>query len=176
MGKRSNIVLVGFMGTGKTAVGRALAAQLGRSFVDTDVWIEEAAGTSIPCLFAERGEAAFRDLESEAIARAAALQDAVIATGGGALGREENVARLRATGVLVCLAARPEVILERTAPWTDRPMLAGATDPVARIAELLAARAPHYARADAVVDTSDLAVDAVVARLLDLVRSSDEGR
>src|SRR5262249_21395199 len=138
---RSNIILVGFMGTGKTAVGRELAAQLNRCFVDTDTWIEEEAGVPIPEIFARQGEEALRSLEAAAVARAAALREAVIATGGGALGREENLRWLRASGVLVCLTARPEVILARTAPWTDRPMLAGAADPIARIAELLASRA-----------------------------------
>jgi shikimate kinase len=163
MPKRSNIVLVGFMGTGKTAVGRALAARLGRTFVDTDRWIAEDAGLPIPRIFAEQGEVAFREREAAAIVRAAALSHAVIATGGGALGRSENVERLRATGILVCLTARPEVILARTRPWTDRPMLAGAADPAARVAELLAARETLYAQADFAVDTSDIHVSEVAA-------------
>src|SRR3712207_6229276 len=111
------------MGTGKSAVGRALAARLGRRFVDTDALIEVAAGVPIPRIFAEGGEGVFRSFESSVIAEAAELCSAVIATGGGALGRAENVARLRETGHLVCLTARPEVILERTAPWSNRPML-----------------------------------------------------
>jgi shikimate kinase len=165
MANRSNIILVGFMGTGKTAVGRELAAQTGRRFVDTDTSIEEEAGTPISAIFAGRGEEAFRDLEAAAVARAAALRDGVIATGGGALGREENLRRLRESGVLVCLTARPEVILARTAPWADRPMLAGAADPIARVAELLAARAQTYARADFTIDTSDLTIPEVAARI-----------
>src|SRR5947208_12794232 len=106
MGNRSNIVLVGFMGTGKTAVGRELAARLGRGFADTDVWIVEEAGVPIPQIFAGEGEAAFRMREARAVARAAGLSGAVIATGGGALGTDENVERLRSSGVLVCLTAR----------------------------------------------------------------------
>jgi shikimate kinase len=164
--KRSNIVLVGFMGTGKSAVGRALAARLRRRFVDTDALIEAAAGAPIPHIFAEAGEAAFRDYETSAITEAAALHAAVIATGGGALGRPENVERLRATGLLVCLTARPQVIVDRTAPWANRPMLAGAADPAARVADLLAARAAHYAQADCTVDTSDLTVEEAVAEII----------
>lgn len=165
---RSNIVLVGFMGTGKSAVGRALAGHLGRRFVDTDALIEAAAGVPIPRLFSEAGEGAFRAFETSAIAEAADLRSVVIATGGGALGRLENVARLRETGQLVCLTARPEIILARTAPWSNRPMLAGASDPAARVAELLAARAAHYAQADFTVDTSDRTVAEVVAQIVRL--------
>jgi shikimate kinase len=165
MSTRSNIILVGFMGTGKTAVGRELAARMRRVFVDTDMWIEEEAGLPIPAIFAERGEAAFRALEAGAVARATALRDTVIATGGGALTREENLRRLRESGILVCLTARPGVILARTAPWTDRPMLAGAADPIARVTELLAARAHCYAQADLTIDTSDLPIPDVAAAI-----------
>ena len=156
------------MGTGKSALGRALAARLGRRFLDTDALIEAAAGRSIPRIFAEAGEPAFRAYEFQAIADAAAQRDVVIATGGGALGRPENVASLRATGVLVCLTAQPHVILARTTPWSDRPMLAGAADPAARVAELLAARAAHYAQADFTVDTSELTLAEAAAKVIRL--------
>jgi shikimate kinase len=161
-----NIVLVGFMGTGKSAVGGALAARLGWTLVDTDVLVAAEAGCAISELFAREGEAGFRDRESRAVAQAAAQDGVVIATGGGVLGRDENVRALKERGTLVCLSARPEVILARTAPWQDRPMLAGAANPHARVAELLAARASRYALADLAVDTSDLSIDAVVDQIL----------
>jgi shikimate kinase len=173
--KRSNIVLIGFMGTGKSAVGRALAAQLGWRFVDTDALIEAAAGEPIHRIFAEAGEAVFRSYETSAIAQAADLRAAVIATGGGALGRPENVERLRSTGLLVCLTARPEIILKRTAPWANRPMLAAAADPAARITELLAARAAHYAQADFTLDTSDVTIEAVAVAIAQLARAEFDG-
>lgn len=161
-----NIVLVGFMGTGKSAVGARLADRLGRPLVDTDALVAAAAGCSIPEIFAREGETGFRDRESAAVAAAAARAKVVIATGGGALGREENVRRLKATGRLVCLTARPEVILARTAPWEERPLLAGVADPKRRVEELLAARAPRYALADLTIDTSDLSIEAVADRIL----------
>jgi shikimate kinase len=161
-----NIVLVGFMGTGKSAVGEALAARLGWAFADTDALVAAGAQCTIPEIFAREGEAGFRDRESAAVAEAAARERMVIATGGGVLGRDENVRRLKASGTLVCLTARPHVILARTAPWQDRPLLANAEDPRARVEALLAARAPRYALADLTVDTSDLSVDAVVENLL----------
>jgi shikimate kinase len=166
IGFRMNIVLVGFMGTGKSAVGAALAARLGWELVDTDTLVAAAAGCAIAAVFAYEGEAAFRERESAAVAEATARDRAVIATGGGVLGRDENVRRLKATGTLVCLTARPEVILARTAPWEDRPLLAGAADPRGRVEALLAARAPRYALADLTVDTSDLSIDQVVDRIL----------
>jgi shikimate kinase len=164
-----NIVLVGFMGTGKSAVGRMLAERLGLPLVDTDTLIEERVGRPISRIFATEGEAAFRDLESAVVAEVAAGGPAVIATGGGVLGRDENVARLKATGRLVCLTARPEVILARTVPWDDRPLLSAAPDPRAAVETLLQARAARYALSDLSVDTSDLTVDEVADRVLALL-------
>jgi shikimate kinase len=161
-----NLVLVGFMGTGKTTVGKAAAERLGMEFVDTDCIVEAAAGRTIERVFAESGEAAFRELEAMAVAQAASRRGAVIATGGGALGRPENVAALRASGVLVCLTARPEVVLERVlAQGIDRPMLHG-TDPLERIRDLLAARQAAYAQADAQIDTSDLTLDGALEAVM----------
>src|SRR4249920_2152552 len=97
------IVLTGFMGTGKSEVGRRLAKRLGRAFVDTDQLVEARAGKTIAAIFAEDGEAAFRVLERDAVDTAAARGEAVIAVGGGAVLDAANVARLRAAGVLVCL-------------------------------------------------------------------------
>jgi shikimate kinase len=164
--ERMNIVLVGFMGTGKSAVGERLAVVLGWPFLDTDAVIEERAGCRIAEIFARAGEPGFRDQESAVVAEAAARDRAVIATGGGALGREENVACLKTHGRLVCLTARPEVILERTHPWGDRPLLATASDPRQAVERLLCGRAPLYALADLTIDTSDLTVEEVAGRIL----------
>jgi shikimate kinase len=161
-----NIVLVGFMGTGKSAVGAALAERLGRPLLDTDALIEQRAGRPIAQIFAAEGEAAFRDLETAIVAEVAAQGPLVIATGGGVLGRDENVARLKASGRLVCLTAHPDVILTRTAPWEDRPLLASAPDPRAAVERLLQARAARYALADVTVDTSDRTVVEVADQVL----------
>jgi shikimate kinase len=156
------IVLVGFMGTGKSAVGRELAARLERAFVDTDEQIAAAAAQTIPEIFASEGESGFRDRETAVVRSLLGHPTAVIATGGGILGRHENIQILRTIGPLVCLTARPEVILERTRPWTERPLLAGAAAPAELVGTLLRERATRYALADMTVDTSDLTVEQVV--------------
>jgi shikimate kinase len=165
-----DILLVGFMGTGKSVVGKRLAARLGRRFVDLDEAIADTAGRSIPEIFAAEGEAGFRERETAALQ--ALVEEApepgeerVIATGGGVLGRDENLALLRRLGTLVCLTARPAVILERTRPWRDRPLLAGAPDPAAVVERLLAERAPRYALADRAIDTSERDVEEVVEEI-----------
>jgi shikimate kinase len=160
-----NIVLVGFMGTGKSAVGRRLSTRLRRRFHDTDLWIARQAGATIPEIFARDGEAAFRDLETEAVRAVSTPSRLVVSTGGGVMGREENVRLLRQGGVLICLQARAEVILRRTAPWEGRPMLRSAPDPRLAVERLLAERAPRYALADWTIDTSDLSLDQVVDQI-----------
>jgi shikimate kinase len=161
----ANIVLVGFMGTGKSVVGQRLAARLGRRFLDTDEQIVGMAGRSIPELFQVEGEPGFRERETAVLRSLAGSAGTVIATGGGILGRTENLALLRELGPLVCLTARPEIILSRTQPWESRPMLAGASDPRAAVERLLAERAPLYGQADLVIDTSDRDVDEVVEEI-----------
>lgn len=164
-GNRLNIILVGFMGTGKSAVARLLASRLRRPLFDTDSWIAARAGMTIPEIFARLGERAFRDLETEAARAVSRRRGTVVATGGGILGREENVRLLRTAGVLICLEARPEVVLARTAPWEGRPMLRSAPDPREAVARLLAERLPRYALADWRLDTSDLSLDQVAAQI-----------
>jgi shikimate kinase len=165
MSKHKNLILVGFMGTGKTVVGQAAARALGFDYVDSDDLIERKAGKTISRIFAEDGEPHFRDLETEAIRSLAALDRHVVATGGGCVLRDENWEAMGRAGLVVCLAARPEIILERTRRESHRPLLQ-TPDPMARICELLARRAPFYARADYTIDTSNLSVDEIVARLL----------
>ncbi|MGQ9525428.1 MAG: shikimate kinase [Armatimonadota bacterium] len=161
-----NLVLVGFMGTGKSEIGRAVAERVGRPFMDTDAIVEARDGRPISLIFEESGEEYFRDLESAAVAEAASQTGVVIATGGGALGRSKNVEALKATGVLVCLTARPEVIIHRVrGQGVDRPLLR-CGDPLGRIRSLLAARAEDYAKAHAQVDTSDLTVEEAVEAVL----------
>jgi len=172
MSKHKNLILVGFMGTGKTAVGKGVARALGFTFVDSDDIIEQKAGKTISCIFAEDGEPHFRDLETDAIRSLALLDRHVVATGGGCVQRDENWEAMRRAGLVVCLAARPEVIFERTRQETHRPLLQ-TRDPMARIRELLDRRAPFYTRADHTIDTSDLTVDEVVARLLDVWKKAN---
>lgn len=162
-----NLVLIGFMGTGKSSVGRLCARRLGYRFRDSDVEIERRIGCSIAQFFADRGEAAFRQVECTVISELARRTGQVIATGGGAVLREENVRALRATGFVVLLTATPEVIWQRVGHSQKRPLLAGTPDPLQRIRELLAVREPCYSRAaDLQVDTCGLTREAVVERVL----------
>ena len=164
-----NIVLIGFMGTGKTEVGMRMAKQLGYRFVDTDRWIEERTGRSIPEIFGTDGELFFRDLESGVVAEAAALTGAVISTGGGVVNRPENLRRLKTGGFVVCLQAEPEVILQRVSRETHRPLLRVA-DPLREIRRLLDERKAGYLQADMTVDTSRSDVDRVVEAILGAYR------
>lgn len=169
------IVLMGFMGTGKSEVGRRLAQRLGRIFVDTDAMIVERAGKSVPAIFAEDGEVRFRTLEAEAVAEAVRRHGAVIAVGGGAVVDPANAGRLRAAGVMVHLTADPETILARVGDAPDRPLLAGG-DPREAVTRLLAEREAAYtAAADVTVDTSARTVDEVVDEIRRTVAGQGPG-
>ena len=153
---RHNVVLVGFMGSGKSSIGRLLATRLRFQFVDTDQIVVQRSGIEIPAIFAQHGETHFRDLESSVLASLAHLERCVIATGGGIVIRERNRELLRGLGFVVALSAREEVILERVSRNARRPLLQTA-DPSATVREMLAARQPWYdAAATLTVDTSNL--------------------
>ena len=149
-----NIVLVGFMGTGKTEVGRILSKKLGYALIDADTEIEKKQNTTITEIFRQQGEPAFRDIEAEVIKQLSGLKKNVISTGGGAVLRQENIDNLRANGVLVCLSATPETILQRTSVNNDRPLLQ-TENPLQKIKELLAYRKPYYEKADIMIDTEN---------------------
>jgi shikimate kinase len=150
-----NLALLGMMGAGKTTVARELGDRLGRRVVDTDDEIRRWTGRSIPELFADHGEAGFRDLERQVIEELSRFHDLVIALGGGAVLRDDNVASLLLTGVLVELRAAPEVLIERlTGESDDRPLLGSPEELAARI------RAVHAERADRYAEVADLTVDA----------------
>ena len=166
MDKRRNLVLMGFMGTGKSAVGRRVAALTGAPFLEMDAELARRAGKSVARIFAEEGEDAFRRMESALAADWGGRSGTVISCGGGVALREENLRALGANGVLVCLTARPEIILARTARSKKRPLLA-VEDPERRIRDLLAARAPFYAKIPLQIDTSDVDVDILAERLID---------
>jgi len=166
----TNIVLIGFMGTGKTSVGMRLAKILQMQFIDTDDIIEKDSGISISEIFSKMGEDHFRDLESRSVEKICKLSQHVIATGGGAVIREQNLRNLRSTGILFCLDATPEVIFQRTSGYSHRPLL-NVDDPVSQIRKMLRAREPFYARADYRIDTSHLTVDQVTDKILKLWKS-----
>jgi shikimate kinase len=164
---KNSIALIGFMGTGKTAVGKLLAERLGREFIELDGLIEKKAGKPIPEIFRESGEIGFRQLEIEVTREAAAKKNAVIACGGGVVLNRINIDRLRVGCLIVCLAASPSVIWKRTsADAGGRPLLA-VDDRMAQIKELLRFRRPFYQRAaDITINTSRLNIGGVVEKII----------
>ena len=161
-----NIVLTGFMGTGKTSVGLILAERLGWPFVDTDALIEARAGRSVGDIINRDGEAIFRQLERAVCQEVAAGHEQVIATGGGALLDSLNRAALLESGMVVCLTCHPEEIARRLDGDRTRPLLAG--DAVVRIQELLAARQPVYDALPYHVDTTHLTPEETTDEVLRL--------
>jgi shikimate kinase len=151
-----NIVFVGFMGSGKTSIGRLVAKKLGFQFVDTDAVVVERAGMQVPEIFARHGEAWFRDQETSALESMAILNRSVISTGGGVVLRGENRAFLRGLGFVVWLTASEEVIFERVSRNKRRPLLQTA-DPRKTVQDLLALRAELYRDVSRfTLDTTDL--------------------
>jgi shikimate kinase len=166
--KKTNIALIGFMGTGKTAVGKALAAKLGKEFVETDAVIKERAGKSVQEIFSLEGEITFREMEIETIKKVAAGKNAVIACGGGVVLNKINIDRLKQTGIVVLLTAAPAIILRRTSVDDgDRPLL-NVADRQHQIAELLKFREPFYERAaEITVNTTSLNVNDVADKIIE---------
>ncbi len=164
-----NIILTGFMGVGKTSVGTRLAKDLGFTFVDTDDLIEADQNMTITAIFEKLGEPFFREVEAKIIRQVMQGESQVISTGGGAVIRDVNREAFKKTGFVVCLTARPDVILERIRHETHRPLLQ-TPDPLAKIRELLDSRAKFYAQADAVIDTSGKSVEVVIAAIKERIR------
>jgi len=147
-----NLYLVGFMGTGKTTIGRGVASRLGFQALDSDHEIERVEGRTIPEIFAASGEAAFRAMERRFIESGHPAEGAVVSCGGGLIVPEGMIELLRSRGIVICLHASAETILKRTSQSQHRPLLAG-TDPDARIRQLYAEREPIYRRAGTVILT-----------------------
>ncbi|MFQ3565569.1 MAG: shikimate kinase [Aggregatilineales bacterium] len=155
-----NIVITGFMGTGKTTVGKQVAVRLGRRFVDTDALIAKRAGMSIARIFAEQGEPAFRALEGALVRELACLSRLVIATGGGTLVDAENRERMLESSFVVCLQAAPETIAARLRQNNNRPL-------AANWQQLLEARAPAYAAIPEQIDTEGKTADQVAEEIIE---------
>ena len=166
-----NIILVGFMASGKTSVGRALAERTGWTLVDADDVIVARAGKPIHRIFSEDGEPAFRELERQVVADLCAGQGQVIASGGGSFVASQNRDVMLRGGRVFFLSASPAVILRRVreedAGGPIRPLLA-VGDPEARIAELLAQRTPAYAQAHHTVETDELTTEGVAERITNI--------
>ena len=173
----ANIALIGFMGTGKTSVGRLVAEQLHFDYLDTDEMIQSRTGRTITDIFATDGEPAFRKLESELVVELAARTKTVIATGGGLPINPQNLASLKKHALVVCLWASPEKIWERVKNQSHRPLLHDA-DPQKKIRDLLAAREPFYRQADVLLNTELRSVREVAQQVVHQFRleapASDE--
>jgi shikimate kinase len=164
LGERS-IVLVGLMGCGKSSVGRRLASRLGLGFVDADEEIERVAAKSIVEIFADHGEAYFRDGERRVIARLLSTGPQVLATGGGAFINPDTRAKIRERGVSIWLRAELPVLMRRVSKRDTRPLLKSG-DPEATMRDLMAKRYPIYAEADLTVESRDVPHDVIVNEII----------
>ena len=171
---KSNIALIGFMGTGKTIVGKALAEKLGKEFVELDALIERKAGKTIPQIFEQDGEIRFRELEIEVARDVSGKKNAIIACGGGIVMNRINIDRLREGCVIVLLTASPGAIVKRTSgDENERPLLKTASK-AAHIKELLRFRRPFYERAaDITIGTSRLDIDSVAEQIISEVNEHE---
>jgi len=168
---KRHIVLIGLPGSGKTTVGRLVAEQLHAGFVDVDAIVERREGRPIALIFAEKGEAAFREMERKEMETALASEPAVIAPGGGWAAQPGAVDAARADSLMIYLRTRPETAAERAAPGGTRPVLLG-EDPVARMRLLLAEREPFYSAAHAAVDSDRKTPPQVALEVVRLAQSS----
>lgn len=171
---KTSLALIGFMGTGKTVVGKALAEKLGKKFIELDSLIEQKTGKNIPEIFQQEGEIAFRQIEIEAANEVAGKRNVVIACGGGIVLNKINIDRLRKECLIVYLTASPEVILKRTLlDENERPLLK-AENRTLKVRELMKYREPFYERAaDITIDTSKLEVDAVAGEIITRVKQDE---
>ena len=160
----NNLILIGFMGTGKTSTGEVLAEKINASFVDLDLLIEEEAGMTIPDIFSREGEAGFRDRETQALSAVLSNKGQVIATGGGAVLSNKNRRMMQNNGFIILLEASVKVIIQRVES-SDRPLLQ-VPDPESRIRQLLQERKEAYSCAHYRVETSGLTPQQVAETII----------
>ena len=163
-----NIVIIGFMGTGKTQTAKALADELSLEYVSVDELIEKKEDRSINDIFREDGEKYFRAVEKEIVKEVSEGENQVIDAGGGVVLDEENMKNLKKSGIVICLWASPEVIHERTKEHGHRPLL-NVEDPEGKIRDLLDERKPFYEKADEHIDTSDMDLQSVVSNIKEIL-------
>ena len=171
---KTNIALIGFMGTGKTAVGQLLAKKLDRKFIELDLLIEQKARKSIPEIFQQDGEITFRELEIGVTKEIAKEKNTVIACGGGLILNKINIDRLKQESVIVYLTASPGVILKRVSREAGQRPLLAVDNPTLTIRELLKFRKPFYERAaDITINTSKLDTKAVAEQIIDRLKEDE---
>lgn len=165
-----NIVLTGFMGTGKTEISKELQKILGWNVVDVDAEIEKAQNMKIAEIFEQFGESGFREIEKDKIEDVSKNENVIISTGGGAVLKEENISALRRNGIIVCLTAKPETILKRISNNNERPLLQ-VNDPLEKIKELLKIRKPYYEKADITIDTDGKTPGAAAKEIIERIKN-----
>ncbi|MDP8216892.1 MAG: shikimate kinase [Candidatus Kaelpia imicola] len=165
-----NLVLVGFMGTGKTEVSKEVAERVGMRYLSIDKMIEEREGMNINDIFKEKGEEYFREVERDIVKEVSCMDSVVIDAGGGVVLNNENIENLKSSGVVICLKARPEVILHRMRNKTDRPLL-NVRDKLTEINEVLDSRRFCYDKIEKSIDTSDLTIDEVAEQVRVIFKS-----
>ncbi len=163
-----NIYIMGFMGTGKTSVGKALAEKLNKEFIDLDNEIELYEGMSISEIFEQKGEDYFRKIETEVLKEVADKENYIVSTGGGSIVTHGNLEIVKNSGILITLMASPEEILKRVSGNNDRPLL-NVDDPLDAIKRLLFERAPFYIKADYIIETTEKSIDEVVEEILGIL-------
>lgn len=166
-----NVILVGFMGTGKTSVGKRVARELGMTFLDMDDIIEERQAKKISRIFAEDGEAHFRALERELVKELSLQDKLVIATGGGVVLDSRNIANFEKTGVVICLTAEPDTIFNRVAAETHRPLLEG-DEKMRGIMSILERRREIYNSFPNRIDTTSFSIEEVAAQVITMTRNA----
>ena len=174
---KTSIALIGFMGTGKTVVGKALAEKLGKEFIELDSLIEQKAGKTIPEIFQQDGEIAFREREIEITKQISGKKNAIIACGGGIVLNKINIDLLSQECVIVYLTASPSAILKRTrGDESERPLLK-APDKISHVKELLKLRQPFYERAaDIKINTTRLDIGSVAEQIIEKVKDDESIR
>lgn len=163
-----NIYIVGFMGTGKTSAGKELAKRLSRDFLDLDNLIEEKEKMPIAEIFKQKGEPYFRKIEKEAVKEVSLKEDLVVSCGGGAVVDTENLARLKKSGVIICLKADVDTIIKRTKANLKRPLL-NVENPRESIEKLLKEREPFYSQSDYAIDTTDINIKQAVDKIIKII-------
>lgn len=170
-----NIVFIGFMGTGKTTIATEVARRLKFNYVSTDDLIEKREKRTINEIFRESGEDHFRNVESEVVRELADKEGLVIDTGGGVVMREENMANLKFNGIVICLTADEDAVIERTKKYKHRPLL-NVEDPKRKIRDLMSRREPLYAKADHIIDTGKVTIRQAVDKVMDIFENSGKGK